>query len=59
MCPTEKVNMFFDNEFLKYQRELKYLFEVYTDEEINTLFTLLMKLYSGVDNLEKMVKDEK
>lgn len=58
ICPTEKVNEFFDNEFLKYQRELKYLFEVYTDKEINTLFTLLMKLYSGIDNLEKRVNDE-
>lgn len=58
ICPTEKVNKFFENEFFQYQRELRYLFEVYTEEETNTLFTLLMKLYSGIDNLEKRVADE-
>lgn len=58
ICPTAKVNEFFDNDFFKYQRELKYLFEVYTDEETSTLFTLLMKLYSGIDSLEKRVDDE-
>lgn len=58
ISPTEKVDKFFDNEFFKYQKELRYLFEVYTDEEIYTLFTLLMKLYSGIDNLENKVNDE-
>lgn len=58
ICPTEKVEAFFDNEFLKYQRELRYLFEVYTDEETNTLFALLMKLYAGIDNLERKADDE-
>ena len=52
ICPTEKVNIFFQNEFSKYQEELKYLFEVYTDEEIQTLFILLSKLYAGIENLE-------
>lgn len=59
ICSQEKVNAFFNNEFFQYQRELKYLFEVYTDEEIDTLFTLLMKLYSGIDSLEKRIDDEK
>ena len=36
-----------------FHTELKYLFEVYTDKEIETLFILLSKLYSGIDNLEK------
>lgn len=53
ICPTEKVNDFFENDFSKYQEELKYLFEVYTDEEIETLFILLSKLYAGIENLEK------
>lgn len=53
ICPTEKVNDYFQNDFSKYQKELKYLFEVYTDEEIETLFILLSKLYAGIDNLEK------
>lgn len=54
MCisPTEKVNAFFENEFFQYQEELKYLFEVYTAEEIETLFILLSKLYLGIENLE-------
>lgn len=55
MCisPTEKVNEFFQNEFAQYQKELKYLFEVYSDEEIKTLFDLLTRLYAGIENLEK------
>ena len=57
ICPTEKVNEFFQNDFSKYQKELKYLFEVYTDEEIETLFILLSKLYAGIDNLEKKSGD--
>lgn len=59
ICPTEKVNNYFAEDFLKYQEELKYLFEVYTDEEIETLFILLSKMYAGIDNLEKKAADEK
>ena len=59
ICPTEKVNSYFKNDFFKYQEELKYLFEVYTDKEIETLFTLLSRLYSGIENLEKRVANEK
>lgn len=51
--PTEKVSNYFADDFLKYQEELRYLFEVYTDEEIETLFILLSKLYAGIENLEK------
>ena len=53
ICPTEKVNDYFQHDFSDYQGELKYLFEVYTDEEIKTLFVLLSRLYAGIDNLEK------
>ena len=53
ICPTDKVNDYFQNSFLEYQKELKYLFEVYTDKEIETLFILLSKLYLGIENLEK------
>ena len=59
ICPTEKVNDYFINDFSDYQKELKYLFDVYTDEEIETLFLLLSKLYAGIENLEKRVSDEK
>jgi len=58
ICPTEKVEEYFQNDFSKYEKELKYLFEVYTDTEIETLFILLSKLYAGIDNLEKRVADE-
>lgn len=60
MCilPTEKVDDYFQNDFSEYQDELKYLFEVYTDKEIETLFILLSKLYAGIDNLEKRIADE-
>lgn len=59
ICPTEKVNDYFQNDFLKYQDELKYLFEVYTDKEIETLFMLLSKLYTGIENLEKKTAGQK
>ena len=58
ICPTEKVNDFFVNDFSEYQEELKYLFEVYSDKEIETLFILLSKLYTGIENLEKRVAVE-
>lgn len=51
--PTNKVNDYFQGGFSEYQEELKYLFEVYTDQEIETLFTLLSRLYTGIENLEK------
>lgn len=59
ICPTGKVNDYFQNDFFRYQEELKYLFGVYTDEEIETLFILLSKLYVGIDNLEKRINSEK
>lgn len=55
ICPTKKMNEYFEKDFLEYQEELKYLFEVYTEEEIETLFALLSKLYAGIENLEKKV----
>lgn len=60
MCifPTEKVDHYFENDFSKYQEELKYLFEVYTDKEVETLFVLLSKLYAGIENLEKKTASE-
>ncbi len=59
ICPTEKVSSYFTDDFLEYQEEMKYLFEVYTDQEIETLFILLSKLYAGIENLEMKVSDEK
>lgn len=59
MCifTTEKVEQYFENDFSQYQEELKYLFEVYSEEEVETLFVLLSKLYAGIENLEKKAAD--
>lgn len=58
ICPTEKVNAYFADGFSEYQEKLKYLFAVYTDQEIETLFLLISKLYAGIENLEKGVAGE-
>lgn len=58
ICPLEKVDNYFQNDFLEYEKKLKYLFEVYTEKEIETLFILLSKLYDGIENLERKVADE-
>lgn len=58
ICPTEKVTDFFENDFAVYQEELKYLFEVYTSEEIKTLFILLSKLYDGIEHLENKITEK-
>lgn len=52
VCPTEKAEDYFRNDFSPHQEDLKRLFEVYTDQEIEALFTLLSKLYTGIDHLE-------
>lgn len=54
--PTQKAEDYFRNDFAVYQKELKYLFEVYTAEEIETLFILLSRLYKGIENLEAKVE---
>lgn len=59
ICPTKKVHDFYANDFFEYQEELKYLFEVYTDAETETLFILLSKLYAGIENFEKRIANEK
>lgn len=59
ICPTEKVDDYFQNDFSEYQEELKYLFEVYTDEEIKMLFILLSRLYTGIEILEKRIDNKK
>lgn len=55
ICPTEKVDRYFETEFSDYQKELAYLFEGYTEDEIQTLFQLLAKLYDGIGNLERRI----
>jgi len=57
MCisPTEKAERYFREDFAPYQEELRYLFEVYTEEEIQRLFVLLTRLYAGIENLENKI----
>lgn len=50
--PTQRAETYFQKDFFQYQEDLQYLFEVYTDQEVETLFRLLSKLYVGIDNLE-------
>lgn len=56
ICPTRKMREYFRNVFAIYQKELAYLFEVYTVDEIQVLFSLLMKLYAGIECLEKKTR---
>ena len=58
LCPAEKAEEYFQNEFSVYQEELRYLFERYTDEEVQQLFRLMMKLYDGIENLQDKVMDK-
>ncbi len=55
---AEKGNAYFQNDSSAYQKELRYLFEVYTEKELETLFKLLTKLYAGIENLERKTADE-
>ena len=54
--PTEKMNQFFGKVFSVYQEELFHFFEVYTDGEIETLFHLMMKMYTGTERLENSLQ---
>lgn len=58
ISPTEKARDYFQTVFPPYQAELQYLFEAYTPQEIETLFTLLSRLYAGIDHLEGRISHE-
>lgn len=58
ICSTEKAERYFREDFARYQEELAYLFEVYTQDEIRMLFQLLTKLYAGIENLESKATDK-
>ena len=59
ICPTKKADTYFQTDFSKYQKELKYLFEGYTESDVKMLLSLLTTLYKGIENLEKRTADEK
>lgn len=59
VCPTERAEEYFRKDFSPYQEDLKRLFSVYTDREVETLFALLTRLYRGISHLEgEMETDE-
>lgn len=55
ISPTAALNSYFETEFIKYQEELPFLFELYSDEEVKTLFYLFMKLHQGTDCLQEKI----
>ena len=56
ICPTLQADAYFKDEFVPYMKELKILFEVYSEEEIHTLYHLMMKMYQGIERLENKTK---
>lgn len=50
--PTEKMEQYFKSVALSHKQKLGCLFEAYSDQEVEQLFRLLMKLYGGIDTLE-------
>jgi len=56
ICPTQRAEDYFHGAFAPYQQELSCLFVRYSDEEVKLLFTLLSRLYQGVDDLERQGK---
>ena len=59
IVPTPKMHDFFDTVFVNYQTELTYVFEHYSNEELQQLFQLFVRLYEGVECMEKRTKSEK
>ena len=41
-----------------YQKELKYLFEVYTEKNWSSFSGFLMRLYAGIENLQRSITEE-
>lgn len=50
---TERCQAYFDRAAAIHRQELTVLFRGYTDQEVEQLFHLLMKLYEGIDHLEQ------
>lgn len=50
---TKKAQDYFQTVFIAYEKQLNYLFEGYSSQEIGQLFHLLTKLYEGIEQLAK------
>lgn len=57
VSPLPKTESYFKNDFFKYQKELRLLFEVYTEKELGEFFRLFMKLHEGILRLHEEVED--
>lgn len=55
ICPTEKLESYFDHVSELHQKKLGLLFRDYSDGEVELLFRLLMKLYKGIEGLEEEI----
>ena len=53
ISPTEELSAYFRQAAQLHTKKLGDLFSVYSDGEMEQLFRLLMKLYSGIDRLEQ------
>ena len=49
---TEQLHRYFQDTFAAYETQLHTLFSVYDAKELNQLFSLIMKLYEGIDQME-------
>ncbi|MBS6374796.1 MAG: MarR family transcriptional regulator [Erysipelotrichaceae bacterium] len=49
---TEQLHRYFQDTFAAYETQLYTLFSVYDAKELNQLFSLIMKLYEGIDQME-------
>ncbi len=52
LVPAARLDEYFEQTAAIHRRKLSCLFRHYTDQEMGSCFTLLMKLYDGIDGLE-------
>lgn len=53
VVPTERCQAYFERVAAHHRQELAILFGIYSDQEVEQLYHLLMKLYEGIENLEQ------
>ena len=56
--PTETLAQYFQQAAQLHTQKLTDLFSVYSDQEMEQLFWLLMKLYTGIERLEQPQREE-
>ncbi|MGN0661589.1 MAG: MarR family winged helix-turn-helix transcriptional regulator [Faecalibacterium sp.] len=57
VVPTEKVDTFFQQDFAQEGKKLQLLFQIYSPDEIETLFWLLTRLHLGIDRFERLLEE--